>query len=108
MLVDDPETAHALLVHLTGEVTAFALAQVAAGADMIGAGDAAASLLSPAMYREFALPYEQQVCAAVHAAKSTVKLHVPPLEVTGKRRPSQMTAARSTPCHLTSSVTWLD
>ncbi len=43
---------------------------------MIGAGDAAASLISPAMYREFALPYEQRVCSAIHAAGGMVKLHI--------------------------------
>jgi uroporphyrinogen-III decarboxylase len=43
---------------------------------MIGAGDAAASLISPKTYAEFALPYEQEVCRAVHAAGGLVKLHV--------------------------------
>ena len=54
----------------------FALAQVQAGADMIGSGDAATSLISPAMYAEFALPYERQVCQAIHDAGGLVKLHV--------------------------------
>lgn len=76
MLVDAPAVAHRLLAHLTRIVIDFGLAQVEAGADMIGAGDAAASLISPAMYRQFALPYEQQVCQAIHAAGSLVKLHV--------------------------------
>lgn len=43
---------------------------------MIGAGDAAASLISPQLYREFALPYEQKVCEAVHRAGGLVKLHI--------------------------------
>ena len=43
---------------------------------MIGAGDAAASLISPAMYRAFALPYERRVIRAVHGAGSLVKLHI--------------------------------
>ena len=43
---------------------------------MIGAGDAAASLVSPSMYRQFALPYEQRVCQAIREAGSLVKLHV--------------------------------
>ena len=76
MLVDEPALAHRLLAFLTGIVIAFAQAQVAAGAPMIGAGDAAASLVSAAMYREFALPYEQQVCQAVHDAGGLVKLHI--------------------------------
>jgi len=76
MIVDAPDSAHRLLVHLTKIVTDFALAQLEEGADMIGAGDAAASLISPAMYRQFALPYEQRVCEAVHEAGSLVKLHI--------------------------------
>jgi uroporphyrinogen-III decarboxylase len=76
LMVDEPLLAHRLLDHLTATVIDFALAQAAAGADMIGAGDAAASLIAPAMYREFALPYEQRVCAAIHAADSLAKLHI--------------------------------
>ena len=56
LLVDNPPLAHRILDFLTGIVIDFALAQHAAGAPMIGAGDAAASLISPGMYREFALP----------------------------------------------------
>jgi MtaA/CmuA family methyltransferase len=76
MIVDEPDGARRLLSHLTKVVIDFALAQVKAGADMIGAGDAAASLISPAMYRQFALPYEQRVCEAIHEAGALVKLHV--------------------------------
>lgn len=76
MLTDEPETAHRLLERITVLEIAFAQAQIAAGADMIGAGDAAASLVSPGMYEEFALPYQQRVCAAIHAAGAPVKLHI--------------------------------
>jgi MtaA/CmuA family methyltransferase len=76
MMVDAPELAHRLLDHLTAIVIDFALAQVHAGARMIGAGDAAASLVSPGMYRGFALPYEQRVIRAVHDEGSLVKLHI--------------------------------
>ena len=75
-LVDKPASAHRLLARLTEIEIAFGLAQAAAGADMIGAGDAAASLISPTMYREFALPYQQQVCAALHSGGTLVKLHI--------------------------------
>ncbi len=76
MLVLEPALAHRILRFLTGLVIEFALAQVEAGAPMIGAGDAAASLISPAMYGEFALPYEQQVASAVHNVGGLVKLHI--------------------------------
>jgi MtaA/CmuA family methyltransferase len=76
LLMDDPSLAHRILERLTSIVIDFALAQVEAGANMIGAGDAATSLISPDMYSEFALPYEQEVCRAIHEAGGLVKLHV--------------------------------
>ncbi len=76
MLYDDPLLAHQLLEYLTNIVIDFCLAQLEVGSPMIGAGDAAASLLSPNQYREFALPYERRVCAAVHQAGGMVKLHI--------------------------------
>ncbi|HOF89786.1 MAG TPA: uroporphyrinogen decarboxylase family protein, partial [Armatimonadota bacterium] len=76
LLMDDPATAHRLLDRLTEHVIAFALAQAEAGALMIGAGDAAASLIAAPMYAEFALPYERRVCDALHAAGCLVKLHI--------------------------------
>ena len=76
MLYDDPELAHEILEFLTPIVIDFALIQVEAGAEMIGAGDAAASLLSPEFYREFALPYEKRLVDAVHARGASVKLHI--------------------------------
>lgn len=76
MLYEMPVLAHKILEFLTQIVIDFALSQTEAGAAMIGAGDAAASLISPQMYREFALPYEKRVCSAVHSAGGLVKLHI--------------------------------
>ncbi|MFC2015353.1 uroporphyrinogen decarboxylase family protein [Chloroflexota bacterium] len=76
LLMDDPAGAHRILTFLTEIVIDFALAQVEAGVDMIGAGDAVAFLVSAATYEEFALPYERQVCQAIHDAGSLVKLHI--------------------------------
>ena len=76
ILVDAPALAHAVLDWVTDIVIDFALAQLETGAPMIGAGDAAASLISPAMYREFALPYEKRVTEAIHAADGLMKLHI--------------------------------
>jgi MtaA/CmuA family methyltransferase len=76
LMNDDPKRAHNILSILTEIVSDFSVAQVRAGADMIGAGDAATSLISPQMYQEFALPYEQQVCRTTHEAGGLVKLHV--------------------------------
>ena len=55
---------------------AFAKAQVAAGADIIGLGDAIASQVSPKTYRQFALPYEQRIFAAVHEMGALARLHI--------------------------------
>ena len=76
LLVDDPRLAHRILSFLTDVVIDFCNAQLATGAPMIGAGDAAASLISPEQYRGFALPYEQRVCEAAHGKGGLVKLHI--------------------------------
>ena len=61
---------------VTGLAARFARAQVAAGADLIGIGDAAASLVGPQLYREFVLPFERRLVEAVHAAGAKVRLHI--------------------------------
>lgn len=76
LVIENPYLAHQILRFLAIIEIEFALAQMEAGADMIGAGDAAASLISPDMYKEFALPYEQMVCDAIHKSGGRVKLHV--------------------------------
>ena len=55
---------------------AFALAQVEAGADVIGVGDAAASLIGPQLYVEHVVPYEKRLFDAIHEAGAVVKLHI--------------------------------
>jgi len=76
LLYEDPVLAHKILDYLTNVVIDFSLYQIEKGCPMIGAGDAAASLISPEMYREFALPYEQRVCQAVHSKGASLKLHI--------------------------------
>lgn len=76
MLYDDPELAHAVLDFITEIEIDFALAQLDAGAPMIGCGDAAASLLSADLYNTFALPYERRVTEAVRRAGGMTKLHI--------------------------------
>ncbi len=55
---------------------AFAQAQIAAGADIIGLGDAIASQVSKDMYEQYALPYEQRIFAAVREAGALARLHI--------------------------------
>jgi MtaA/CmuA family methyltransferase len=56
--------------------TRFAAAQVAAGATLIGVGDAAASLVGPKMYTEFVLGWEQRLVESIHAMGVPVRLHI--------------------------------
>lgn len=62
-------------VIIENEIT-FAVAQAKAGADMIGIGDAAASLISPNAYKELVLPLERKLFSAIHEAGAAVKLHI--------------------------------
>ena len=73
---DRPEWLTELLDRLVEVGVAFARAQVAAGAHVVGLGDSMGSLVSPGQYRAFVLPYEQQVFAAVREAGAIPRLHI--------------------------------
>jgi MtaA/CmuA family methyltransferase len=75
-LVRRADWLEALLEICVNVEIAFARAQVQAGADIIGLGDAVASQISPAMYRRFALPYEQRIFNAVHEMGALARLHI--------------------------------
>ncbi|UCC23096.1 MAG: uroporphyrinogen decarboxylase family protein [Planctomycetota bacterium] len=75
-LMDEPEMFLEATKVITANAIAFALAQVRAGADMIGIGDAAAGLIGPDLYVKYALPAEQQLVSAIHQAGASVKLHI--------------------------------
>ncbi len=73
---DDPEFVDDLFGFAVRQAVAFARAQVDAGADIIGVGDAAASLVGPAIYREVVAPYEQRLIDEIHAMGARVRLHI--------------------------------
>jgi MtaA/CmuA family methyltransferase len=75
-LVDRPAWVRDLLEVTVETAIAFARAQIEAGADIIGLGDALASQVSPKMYRTFALPYEQRIFKAVHDMGALARLHI--------------------------------
>jgi uroporphyrinogen decarboxylase len=75
-LVLRPEWVEELLELCVDVGIAFARAQVEAGANIIGLGDAVGSLVSADMYRHFALPYEQRIFAAVHEMGAVARLHI--------------------------------
>ena len=54
----------------------FGRAQAEAGVDMLGIGDAAASLVGPQIYAEFVLPYEKRLVNGLHALGVKVRLHI--------------------------------
>jgi len=54
----------------------FAKAQIEAGADLIGVGDAAASLVGPRFYDAYVRPYEQRLISGIHALGARVRLHI--------------------------------
>ena len=75
-LYDDPEWVLELLELCLAQASAFAIAQIEAGADIIGIGDAIASQISPRMYRRYALPYEQRLIETIHDHGALARLHI--------------------------------
>ncbi len=75
-LIDAPEMYLKAAEILVDNAIRFARAQIEAGADIIGLGDAVASLINPQMYQDFVLPLERRLIEAIHEAGAAVKLHI--------------------------------
>ncbi len=73
---DDPAFVRDLFEFVVEMELRFARAQVEAGADLIGVGDAAASLVGPEIYEEFVWPYEKKLVDGMHALGTRVRLHI--------------------------------
>ena len=54
----------------------FAKAQIDAGADFIGIGNAVASLIGPALYQKYGLAWDKAMTDYIHAQGARVKLHI--------------------------------
>ncbi len=76
LLYDEPEFTKEAMTRITQQAISCALEQIKAGADIIGIGDAAASLVSEEIYREFILPLETELVQAIHLAGGKTKLHI--------------------------------
>src|SRR5262249_55243998 len=63
---DDPPFVRDLFEFVVQMELRYAEAQLQAGADLIGIGDAAASLVGPKIYQEFVWPYEKKLVDGVH------------------------------------------
>lgn len=73
---DDPEFVRDLFDFVVEMELVFAKAQIDAGVDILGMGDAAASLVGPQIYEQFILPYEVKMVAAIHEMGGRVRLHI--------------------------------
>mgnify|MGYP001828421889 CR=1 FL=1 len=73
---DDPDFVRDLFEFNLEMAIRFAKAQVAAGVDLIGVGDAAASLVGPQLYEEFVWPYEKRLVDELHAIGTRARLHI--------------------------------
>lgn len=73
---DDPAFVRDLFEFITEMELRFARAQVEAGVDLVGVGDAAASLVGPGIYQEFVWPYEKKLVDGLHALGTRVRLHI--------------------------------
>jgi MtaA/CmuA family methyltransferase len=73
-----PEEIHALLSFCTEYALSFAQALLEAGAPIVTIGDALASgsLISPATFQRYALPYQQEMARRIHAMGGLFSIHV--------------------------------
>ena len=75
-MVDEPSFVMDVFEFVTQMEINFARAQIEAGVDIIGIGDAAASLVGPEIYRQYILPYEKKMINAIRGMGCMVRLHI--------------------------------
>jgi len=73
---DDPPFVRELFAFVVEMELRFAREQIQAGADLIGIGDAAASLIGPQTYGDFVWPYEKTLIEGIHRMGAKVRLHI--------------------------------
>jgi MtaA/CmuA family methyltransferase len=73
---DDPAFVRRLFDFVLEMELRFAKVQLDAGAELIGVGDAAASLVGPQLYEEFVWPYQQRLVAGLQEMGAKVRLHI--------------------------------
>jgi len=74
--IDDEDFVNALFARVVDIAIKFARLQIEAGADVIGVGDAAASLVGPGIYEQFVWPWEKKLIDAIHQAGAMTRLHI--------------------------------
>jgi MtaA/CmuA family methyltransferase len=75
-LYEDPEFARDLFAFVTELALRFGRAQIEAGADSVGVGDAAASLIGPHLYEEMVWPFEQRLVNGLRESGGRARLHI--------------------------------
>jgi len=75
-LYDDPDAVHIAMEVITEAALNFITAQVQAGADCIGIGDAFCSQIGPDLYRQFAFEREKRMIDHIHSLGALAKLHI--------------------------------
>jgi MtaA/CmuA family methyltransferase len=73
---DDPAFVRELFEYVVQVGLRFGRAQIMSGADVIGVGDPAASLVGPRLYEEFVWPYEKKLVDGLHALGARIRLHI--------------------------------
>lgn len=64
-LYESPEGAHQLMQKITDTTIAYLKNQIKAGVDIVQVFDSWAGVLSPALYKQFGIPYLKQICDAI-------------------------------------------
>lgn len=75
-LIESPYEVHEALKRIVDNAVRFAEAQIEAGADIIGIGDAAASVIGPDHYRELVMPHGKDLFARIHDLGARTKVHI--------------------------------
>jgi len=75
-LIEDPSLYLESVETIVDNALEFAKAQLAAGAETIGCGDAVASLIGPDLYVRYVLPWETKLFAGIHEAGGLVETHI--------------------------------
>lgn len=75
-LMLSPDAMIELFEKIYEQQKAFVKVQIDAGADFIGVGNAAASLIGPALYEQFCLEYDKRIIKDIHDMGAKAKLHI--------------------------------
>ena len=74
--IDNEEFVRELFTFVVEMELRFAKAQLDAGADLIGVGDAAASLVGPRIYNKYIFPFEKQLIDGLCALGAKTRIHI--------------------------------